>query len=260
MNFELQEYKNMKQQKYRAIVSSDWNQCLAPCGPFDPIIYNYPDLSSVLTIVFKEYTSNVISLGTASERIQKCLPEPFSMEQMDDYLDNAFVTYKGVPDLIQWCARHDILFMINTTGLLGYFQRVFAKDLLPEVPVVSANPIIQYPGEKDQAFHIYDLFEIQDKGKNTAMALNAFDVPENKMVIMGDSGGDGPHFKWGKSHHCFTIGSMTKQTLIDYCSRHKIEIDLFWGLKYEIGEKRVEEKEMQIDFMELSILFEKIFN
>lgn len=181
------------------------------------------------------------------------------MEKMDDYLNNAFVTYKGVSGLIQWCARHNILFMINTTGLMGYFQRVFAKHLLPEVPVVSANPIIQYPCDKNQTIQRYDLFEIQDKAKNTALALNAFGVPENKIVIMGDSGGDGLHFKWGKTHHCFTIGSMTKKTLIDYCSRHKIEIDLFWGLKYKTGEKRVEEKEMRIDFMELSILFEKNF-
>lgn len=30
--------------RYRAMISSDWNECLAPCGPFDAIAFTYPDL------------------------------------------------------------------------------------------------------------------------------------------------------------------------------------------------------------------------
>ena len=30
--------------KYKAIISSDWNECLAPTGPFDPIAFVYPEI------------------------------------------------------------------------------------------------------------------------------------------------------------------------------------------------------------------------
>jgi hypothetical protein len=35
----------------KAIVASDWNECLAPCGPFDPIPFAYPRLASVPSVV-----------------------------------------------------------------------------------------------------------------------------------------------------------------------------------------------------------------
>ena len=175
----------MKKNYFKAIVSSDWNQCLAPCGPFDPIIHTYPELTSDVTTLFKAYTGNKISLETASQKIKKLLPEPISIQQMDAYLDEAFVTYKGVPALIDWCARNNILFMINTTGFLGYFQRIFAKHLLPEVPVLSANPLIRYASLKTDPIVLYDLEKIQDKGENTACALNSFGICEKKSVIIG---------------------------------------------------------------------------
>jgi hypothetical protein len=34
-----------KDRKYKAIVSSDWNECLAPSGPFDFISFNHPELT-----------------------------------------------------------------------------------------------------------------------------------------------------------------------------------------------------------------------
>jgi len=40
--------------KYQAMVSSDWNECLAPTGPFDPVSFHYPDLTSELSGVFKK--------------------------------------------------------------------------------------------------------------------------------------------------------------------------------------------------------------
>jgi hypothetical protein len=35
--------------KYKAVVSSDWSECLSPNGPFDPISFNYPELSGQLS-------------------------------------------------------------------------------------------------------------------------------------------------------------------------------------------------------------------
>lgn len=250
--------KTIKQQKYKAIISSDWNQCLAPCGPFDPIVYNYPGLTSDLKKIFKEYTGNKISLGAASEKINRLLPGPISTKQMDNYLYDSFVTYKNVPDLIDWCKNNNILFMINTTGLMGYFQRIFANNLLPRVPVISANSLIRYPYAGTDPPQIYYLREIEDKGKNTARAIQSLAVSELKIIIIGDSGGDGPHFEWGKTHKAFTIGSMTKQTLMDYCNKKNIKIDLLFGSTYFKGEERIEENEMLFDFMELSSVFNRI--
>ena len=248
----------IQMETYTGIISSDWNQCLAPCGPFDPIIYTYPELASDLTAVFKEYTGNKISLGAASKRIRKLLPGSISIQQMDAYLDASFRTYKGVAELISWCAENKILFMINTTGLTGYFQRVFAKNLLPRVPVLSANAMVRYPSQTTDPPQMYDLEEIQYKGKNTAFAIKSFGIPAKKMVIIGDSGGDGPHFEWGKQNKAYLIGSMTKQSLSNYCAKNKIGIDLFFGPTYINGGQRREIDEMMVDFMELSTVCERI--
>jgi len=243
---------------FEAIISSDWNQCLAPCGPFDPMTYSYPDLIRDLTTIFKEYTGNKISLGTANRKIEKLLPGPISIQQMDAYLDDSFITYKGVPDLIDWCLKNRILIMINTTGGMGYFQRIFVKKLLPKVPVISASSMIRYPALETDPPHMYELHEIQDKGKNTEAALRSFGISEKKMVIIGDSGGDGPHFEWGKKHGAYMIGSMAKPSLTNYCNRKNIEINLLFGPAYRMGEQRNGETEMSVDFMELSHVFERI--
>ncbi|MBW2430111.1 MAG: hypothetical protein JRF56_14215, partial [Deltaproteobacteria bacterium] len=129
---------------YKAIVSSDWNECLAPCGPFDFISFNQPDIRSKLSAIFRQYTANQIPLSEACGKIRKLMPNPVTPQQMDAYLDESFATYPGVPELIEWCLRENILFMINTTGMIGYFQRIFAKGLLPRVPVISAHPMIRY--------------------------------------------------------------------------------------------------------------------
>jgi len=248
----------IKVEDFTGIISSDWNQCLAPCGPFDPLIYNYPELTSDVTAIFKEYTANKISLGAAGQRIRKLLPGPISIQQMDAYLDASFRTYRGVPELIDWCAENRILFMINTTGLMGYFQRVFAKNLLPGVPVLSANAMIRYPSLATDPPQMYDLDELQDKGANTACALKYFGISAKKMVIIGDSGGDGPHFIWGKQHKAYLVGSMTKQSLSDFCTKNRIWINHFFGPTYINGEGRRENEEMIVDFMELTSVFERI--
>ncbi len=240
--------------KYKAIISSDWSECLSPCGPFDFISFVFPELETGLKSIFKQYTANVISLGAATQKLQKLLPGPISKEQMDTYLDRSFITYKGVPDLIEWCLSKHILFMINTTGMIGYFQRVFARGLLPTVPVLSANPMVRYTkGETDPSY-VYDLFETRDKSKNTNAVAPRFNISAEKIILMGDSGGDGPHFEWGARKGAFLIGSMTKSSLESFCQTRGIHIDFHFGLSYSEGDEKDPQRELQTDFKSLSLI------
>jgi 2-hydroxy-3-keto-5-methylthiopentenyl-1-phosphate phosphatase len=237
---------------YKAIISSDWSECLAPCSPFDFISFNYPQLTTRLEAIFKQYTGNHISLGEAARQIQKMLPDPITENQMDAYLDHSFSTYPGVPELIEWCLSKDILFMINTTGMAGYFQRICAKGLLPGIPLLSAHPMVRYPRQNSDPYHIYSLFEIKDKAKNTEAAIKTHQIPPNKIIIMGDSGGDGPHFEWGARVNAFLIGSMTKPSLENYCLTRKIKINFKFGISRAQSQNKDLKKEMQVNFMDLS--------
>jgi len=243
---------------YKAIVSSDWNECLAPCGPFDCIAFNQPELETQLAGIFRQYTGNRISLGEAVGKIHRLLPDPVTPAQMDAYLDQSFVTYTGVADLIEWCLSNNILFMINTTGMIGYFQRVFARGLLPRVPVLSAHPMIRFPKDGHDPGYIYELFETRDKGKNTESAIRSLKIPAQKIILLGDSGGDGPHFEWGAKAGAFLIGSMTKPSLDHYCRQKEIFINLRFGLDYSQGRDKNEPKEMQVNFMDLTTTIEEI--
>ncbi len=246
------------EKRYKAMVSSDWNGCLAPCGPFDCIGFMYPDLEADLTAIFQQYTGNRISLGETTGRIRDLLPTAIDSDQMDAYLANSFTTYRGVPKLIDWCLGHDILFMINTTGMIGYFQRIFANHLLPRVPVLSAHPLIRYPEKPGVPSKIYELFETRDKGKNTVRVMDSQSIPASKVVLLGDSGGDGPHFEWGAAAGAHLIGSMTKPSLEAYCRATGIEIDLRFGLDHCRTVNASLQDEMQIDFMELAAVFENM--
>ena len=237
---------------YKAIISSDWSECLAPCSPFDFISFNYPQLTTRLEEIFKQYTGNHISLGEAARQIRKMLPDPITENQMDAYLDHSFSTYPGVPELIEWCLGKDILFMINTTGMAGYFQRICAKGLLPGIPLLSAHPMVRYPRQNSDPYHIYSLFEIKDKAKNTEAAIKVHQIPPNKIIIMGDSGGDGPHFEWGARVNAFLIGSMTKPSLENYCLTRKIKINFKFGISRTQSQNKDLNKEMQVNFMDLS--------
>jgi hypothetical protein len=238
--------------KYKVMVSSDWNECLAPCGPFDCISFAYPRLEAELAAVFRQYTGNFITLGQAAGQIRELLPDPISPDQMDAYLDESFTTYTGVPQLIEWCSSNNILFMINTTGMIGYFQRIFAKRLLPRVPVVSAHPLIYYPQNTSGFLRVYELLETGDKSKNTAAVARSLAIPAAKIILLGDSGGDGPHFEWGAAAGAYLIGSMTKPSLDNYCRRKAIEINLRFGLDYTRCEKTSLIEELQINFMDLT--------
>ena len=243
---------------YKAIVSSDWNECLAPCGPFDFITFNFPGIGPQLEAIFRQYTGNRITLGRAAGQIRKLIPGSIKPEQMDAYLDAAFTTYTGVPDLIEWCLSKNILFMINTTGMIGYFQRIFAGGLLPRTPVLSAHPMVRYPKIKTDPAHIYDLFETGDKAINTQAVTRSFGIASGKVILMGDSGGDGPHFEWGSKAGAFLIGSMTKSSLSDYCRKKNIKIDLQFGIDLTKDNKRNIREEMQVNFMELVPKIEEV--
>lgn len=248
---EIKRFMNRKSRRHRALVSSDWNECLAPCGPFDFISFTYPSLGSVLASTFKEYTGNRITLSEATRRIASLLPAPVTETQMDAYLDACFETYRGVPELMEWCSRNDVLFMINTTGMQGYFQRIFKKGLLPHVPVVSAHPMIRYDDQEKTTSQWYDLFEIHDKPKSTQEVMKIRAIPPEKTILVGDSGGDAPHFEWGAKAGAFLVGSMTKWSLAQYCRGKGIEIDYYLGLSYAQGEKREPELEEKVDFTDL---------
>lgn len=244
--------------EWRAIVSSDWSECLAPSGPFDPISFIYPDLESELSNVFKRYTGNEISLTEATQRISALIPTPITEDQMDAYLDAHFATYLGVPDFIEWCLSRGILFMINTTSAQGYFQRVFAKNLLPAVPFVAANPLIRFLGASDDQRYRYRVAEIGDKPKNTQSLMKSLGISPKRAVIIGDSGGDGPHFEWGGSVGAFLISSMIKPSLDLYCRERGVIINKRFGRSYSPGEKRNRPEEMQTNFMELTETLESV--
>ena len=251
----------MNSHRYKAIVSSDWSECLSPNGPFDPISVTYPELGPELSRVFRAYTGNEMSLTLAVEQIGKMLRRPLSREQMDAYLDAYFRTYTGVPNLIEWCLARQVLFMINTTGAKGYFQRVFAKGLMPPVPVVSANPMIAFPDDAEGSErYAYEVLEIDDKPKNTKAVMKAYGIRSSKLIVIGDSGGDGPHFQWAAKMGGFLVGSMTKPSLTHFCSSRGIEIDRFFGLEYRPHQKRNRKKEMTVDFTELADLISDLFN
>lgn len=243
---------------YRAIVSSDWNECLAPTGPFDVIMFHHPELASDLMRIFQAYTGNRISLGKAVAQLRKLLPGLVSRQEMDQYLEASFKTYRGVTELIRWCRENEVLFMINTTAFQGFCERAMAKGLIPEVPVVSAHPLIRYgePGEGRTRW--MDLRETSDKALNTELVMKDAGLGPEKVLIMGDSGGDGPHFQWGASVGARLVGSMTKASLAGFCAERDVEIHTFFGPVYKEGEARDFDREMAVDFMDLVPVIEEI--
>ncbi len=210
--------------RYRALFSSDWSECLAPSGPFDCIFFNYPDLKEPLTTVFRQYTSNVITLGEAIGRIEALMPAPVTEAMMDTYLDAAYGTYPGAAEFIRWCGENHILFMLNTTGMKGYYQRVLAKGLLPSVPALSAHPFIGYAERSTDPEMFLPLYEIQDKAANSAAVAEKYGIPAGRIIVMGDSGGDGPHFAWGAQVNALLIASRPKPSLEKYCADRGITI------------------------------------
>jgi phosphoserine phosphatase len=237
---------------YIGMVSSDWSQCLSPSGPFDAFVFHYPEIELDLQRIFNGYTSNEITLGEAVGQVKRILPAPLTTNQMDDYLEARFEIYRGVDKLIQWCRNHQILFMINTTGFMGYFQRVSATSLLPPLAVLSAQSMLRYSKGQYDPERMVELLEIEDKATNTAAIARMYQIPPQKIVLMGDSGGDGPHFEWGARVGATLVGSMTKSSLSAYCQDKGVLIDHLFGHTYAEGEKVSLEKERSVDFLKLS--------
>ena len=239
-----------------AIISSDWNECLSPCRPFDFLSYLFPQMEPDLDDIFLHYTANRITLGEAAARVRNFMPAPVTAEQIDAYLKESFRTYTGVPELIEWCLGKNIVFMINTTGMIGYFQRIFANKLLPRLPAISAHPLIRFPEQESDPPFIYDLHETRDKGPNTAKAFRSMEIPAGKVIILGDSGGDGPHFKWGSENGALLIGSMTKPSLDQYCQQNDIFINLRFGRDYSRDGKHDRQMQRPTNFMDLTAAIE----
>lgn len=241
---------------YKALVSSDWNECLAPCGPFDAIAHAYPVLAEPLAAVFRQYTGNAISLGRALALIRDLLPGPLTADQMDDYLAASFATYRGVPAFFNWCTQHDIAVMINTTGMIGYFQRVFATQRLAPPAFLAAHPLVRYPAGPNDPAEIDEILETADKPVHTARVAKHLGLAPDKVILIGDSGGDGPHFEWGAGVGARLIGSMTKPSLTSYCQARGIAIDHHFGVKVTPGQPR--DREMAVDFATLAALVEDL--
>jgi 2-hydroxy-3-keto-5-methylthiopentenyl-1-phosphate phosphatase len=237
--------------EYIALVSSDWSECLSPNGPFDPIAYSFPELNEDLKDIFKLYTGNAISLTEATTRIGSMLPHGIGPDQMDAYLNHSFQAYRGVIDLINWCLENHLLFMINSTGTKAYFQRSVGNSLIPDLPHIAANPLIDFREASHPSQFEYEVLETEDKAKCTALVAQKYGIPGERIIIIGDSGGDGPHFHWGATNGATLVGSMTKASLNQYCDSKDIEINMRIGPSYSLGESRDYEAEGSVDFMEL---------
>jgi hypothetical protein len=243
---------------FAAMISSDWNQCLAPCGPFDALAYHQPGQRDLLERIFRQYTSNAMTLGRATTAIAKALPAPLTPSRMDAYLQDHFEVYTGVREFIRWCGARRVLFMINTTGLTGYFQRALALGLLPSFGVLAAHPLVRYDHVATDPEIILEVEEITDKPRHTAAVAGRFHIPPEKIIIMGDSGGDGPHFQWGARNGATLVGSMVKPSLERYCAERGIAMAHRHGHTYAEGETVDLKKELAYPFTDLVEVVEQV--
>jgi hypothetical protein len=115
--------------------------------------------------------------------------------------------------------------------------------------------MISYPGH---GMEMHEVREIEDKAKNTETVMRGDGISPNKVIVMGDSGGDGPHFVWGASVGAHLVGSMTKPSLEKYCKSKGIELGTRFGLTYSEGDKRDTAREMEVDFMGLAPVIEQV--
>jgi hypothetical protein len=115
--------------------------------------------------------------------------------------------------------------------------------------------MISYAGHEAE---LYEVREIEDKAKNTQTVMRAYGISPNKVILMGDSGGDGPHFAWGASVGAHLVGSMTKPSLESFCREKGIKIDTRFGVAYSEGEKKDLAREMGVDFVGLVKVIEKL--
>jgi hypothetical protein len=243
--------------RFHYLVASDWSECLSPNGPFDPLIHAWPDLKSDLGQIFARYTANEISLSLAVEELQARLPGELPSRGMDAFLEERFAAYANLSELIHWCLDRGIAFMINSTGSMGYFQRALALGLLPRIPLLSAHPFLRYAPEDSDPENIFELHETEDKPKNTRTAQELLDVPAHRTAVVGDSGGDGPHFAWAMKTGALRIGINTKASLETYCAERGIEINARVGPSYQPGEPRDRDAEARTDLIRVRDILQR---
>jgi hypothetical protein len=243
--------------RYRALFSTDWNECLAPCGPFDGLAHAFPDLRAELEALFRAYTGNRLTLEEAARQVAARLPAPMGAAQMDAYLAACFRTYTGVPELMAWCADQGVLCMVNTTGMTGYFQRALALGLVPPLPVLSAHPLVRFPAAPTDPRQWLPLTATADKGRHTEQVAREHGIPFRRVVVMGDSGGDGPHMAWGAARGALLVGSMTKLSLETACRAAGIALHHRFGVTYAEGQPMDRQRELAVDFMGLTGLLQE---
>ncbi len=214
---------------YAGMVTTDWSECLAPCGPFDMIAFHYPHLGDRVEAIFRGYTGNTITLTQAMAQIMELLPAPLDRRQMDAYIDSEYEVYADVVALREWCRQNDILFMINSTGAMGYFQRVFARGLLIPPDALAAHPAVRFATESSDPQFMLPIREIDDKPLQSQTVAQRHGIPMQRIVVIGDSGGDGPHFKWGARKGATLVASLVKTSLLTFCRRHQIQIHHHWN-------------------------------
>ena len=78
--------------------------------------------------------------------------------------------------------------------------------------------------------------------------LGTYHLPSSKVIVMGDSGGDGPHFQWAADEGAFSIGIMAKPSLIRYCELRHVRVSRFFGWFYGPGEAAKSGKRNEIRF------------
>jgi len=86
-------------------------------------------------------------------------------------------------------------------------------------PGAIRQPDVTLPEDACDPATLLDLFETQDKGRNTAAVAAKMGVPAERIIVMSDSGWDGPHFERAYQAGAFTISSMTKPSLAVYCDK-----------------------------------------
>ena len=105
---------------------------------------------------------------------------------------------------------------------------------------------------------MYSLDDTTDKARHTRSFAHKMGVSLNRIIIMGDSGGDGPHFKWGAENGAYLIASMAKPSLQRYCQEEGIQPDFFFGHTYSEEEAVDHGAELGFNFMDLSAVIKDV--
>jgi hypothetical protein len=82
-------------------------------------------------------------------------------------------------------------------------------------------------------------------------------IPFRRVVVMGDSGGDGPHMAWGAARGALLVGSMTKPSLENACRAAGIALHHRFGVTYAEGQPLDRQRELTVDYMGLTGLLQE---